>query len=212
MPVKEKAQRPRQRAEQKRALETKAQILNAATELFSTLGFDGVSIRTIESHAEVKRGLVAHHFGTKEALWKAVADALFGDMSELLGEADPRLSDLPADARIRAYLAGFVRFSAERPEVSRMMVQEGKTKTWRLDYLVEHFVRPRIAWLKEIVGFEMDPHLHYMVIGASTFVFDVEHECRELFGVDPRSEAFVRAHAKAVADLLLSKEAAINTD
>ncbi len=192
---------PRKRAEQQRAKETRAHLLKAATDLFSTFGYDGVSIRTIEAHAEVKRGLVAHHFGTKEALWKAVVEDMFADMSRLLGEDDPALADLPAEARFQAYLSAFIRFSAARPEINRMMVQEGKAKSWRLDYLLERFVRPRVDWTQEIVGKEVDPHTHYMMIGAATFVFDVEFECEALFGINPRSEEFVRQHAKAVCNL-----------
>jgi hypothetical protein len=39
--------------------------------------------------------------------------------------------------------------------------------------------------------------------GAGAFVFSAEHECRQLFGVDPRAEDFVDRHADLVANLLL---------
>ena len=68
MTAETKAKRSPQKATQKRAEETRERLLDAATELFAALGFDGVSARTIETHAGVQRGLIAYHFDTKEAL------------------------------------------------------------------------------------------------------------------------------------------------
>jgi hypothetical protein len=48
-----------------------------------------------------------------------------------------------------------------------------------------------------------DPHAYYIALGASTLVFDVDHECRELFGVDPTTDVFIREHADRVADVIL---------
>ena len=71
------ASKPRIRAVQQRAEDTRARLLEAGIELFSTRGFDGTSIRDVETAAGVKRGLVAYHFGTKEAFWKAAVDRIF---------------------------------------------------------------------------------------------------------------------------------------
>ncbi len=193
--------RVQQRAIQPRAEITRAKILRAAIELFSSQGYDGASIRLIETAAGVKRGLVNHHYGTKAELWKAAVTEMFDEFSLLPArqEAESTETDL------RNGIQAFVRFSAAHPELNRLMVQEGKAPSWRLDYLVEHFVRPRVEWMSAMSGQPLDPHALYMLIGAATFVFDVEYECRALFGVDPRSRAFVDAHADAVTDLLLGR-------
>jgi AcrR family transcriptional regulator len=197
----------RKRAVQKRAEETKSQILAAAIGLFSTFGYEGVSIRTVESQARVKRGLVAYHFGPKEELWKAAVDALFGDSNEMMIELATSMMDLAPEARSRAAIGAFVRFSAQRPEVSRLMVQEGRARSWRLDYLLEHYVRPRVDWITDALGEKLDAHRHYMMLGAATFVFDVESECEALFDVDPRTEEFANDHANAVSDMISAMRA-----
>jgi TetR/AcrR family transcriptional regulator len=196
--------RPRIRAPQRRAEQTRASVLGAAIELFSSLGFEGVSLRTLEAHAGVQRGAVAYHFGTKDALWRAAVDRVFERFAAHFAPLESTLRDLPRDARVRAAIAAFVRFSAEMPELSRMMVQEGKQASWRLAYLVDRYIRPQLDWLRGVAGFPLDAHTFYAAVGAASVVFDVEHECRRLFGVDPTSDAFIREHAARVADLVLA--------
>ncbi|MCP4209613.1 MAG: TetR/AcrR family transcriptional regulator [Shimia sp.] len=80
-------EKQRQRAPSKRALETRARILDAAERVFARSGFDAASIRDIAAEAEVQGALVNHHGGSKEELfWRVVA----------------RRADVLADARIAA--------------------------------------------------------------------------------------------------------------
>lgn len=51
-------------------------ILTAARKLFSERGLHGTSIRDIENESGVSKGLILHHFNTKEALYAAVQDQL----------------------------------------------------------------------------------------------------------------------------------------
>ncbi len=195
--------KPRQRAPQKRAEETKEAILNAGVELFSTQGFEGVSVRAIEEASQTKRGLVAYHFDSKEVLWKAVAKRIFENLPGLPPAAEAALQGLSKEAQIRAHMTAFIQHSAAHPEISRLIIQEGKAQTWRLEYLVENCVRPRVRWMEKLMG-TLDAHTMYIFIGAATLVFDVEAECESLFGFNPREEAFVNAHANKVCDLLLN--------
>ena len=194
---------PRQRAIQQRAEDTKEAILEAAVELFSTQGFDGVAIRAIEEASGTKRGLVNYHFGDKEALWRAVVDRVFGEAptnDELLRA----VQDLDHEAQVRAQLTAFVRFSAERPEVSRLIIQEGKARSWRLAHLVEHYIKPRLDRFQDLLGHQVDAHTLYSFIGAATLVFDVEAEVEHLFGFNPRSDEFIAEHARRVCDMIMA--------
>ena len=51
-------------------------VLTAATRLFSQKGLHGTSIRNIEEASGVSKGLIMHHFQTKENLYAAVQDDL----------------------------------------------------------------------------------------------------------------------------------------
>lgn len=187
---------------QQRAEETRSRLLDAAMELFSTRGYEGSSVRDIETAAGVKRGLAAYHFGSKEELWKAAVAHTFDALDMDGGEGAIAGS---RDA-LRDALRAFVLFSAAHPELNRLMVQEGSVPGWRSEFLVERYVRPRVDALSRLVGRALDPHELYVLIGASTFVFNVAHECETLFGVDPRDESFAAAHADVVADVLFGAE------
>ena len=56
--------------------QTVQDILNAATSLFSQKGLHGTSLRDIEKASGVSKGLILHHFETKENLYAAVQDSL----------------------------------------------------------------------------------------------------------------------------------------
>jgi len=189
------------RGQQKRACETREALLETAIELFSTRGYDGVSIRALEVQADVQRGAVAYHFENKEQLWRTAIDRLTGRAAAYFDPLEQTLQVLDEDERVRAMIAVFIRFSAETPELSRLMVQEGRHDSWRLQYIIETFSRRRITWADELTGWLRNPHIFYIVIGASTLVFDVEYECRHLFDVDPTTDEFIREHASQVADV-----------
>jgi|GEM_PF-187471 len=54
------------------SIRTRESILDAAERLFASHGYNGVSIRDITKHANVRKSLAAHHFGSKEDLFQAV--------------------------------------------------------------------------------------------------------------------------------------------
>jgi AcrR family transcriptional regulator len=67
------ASRPTSRAEQRRR--TEARILDAATQVFFSAGYDRATIRAVAMAAGVDAGLVMHYFGSKQELYRRVIDA-----------------------------------------------------------------------------------------------------------------------------------------
>ena len=78
--------RPGSRAEQR--LRTEARILDAATQVFFSAGYDRTTIRAVASAAGVDAGLVMHYFGSKQELYRRVIDAA----------PVPEISGTPAEA------------------------------------------------------------------------------------------------------------------
>ena len=66
--------RPGSRAEQRRRTETR--ILDAATQVFFSAGYDRATIRAVASAAEVDAGLVMHYFGSKQELYRRIVEKL----------------------------------------------------------------------------------------------------------------------------------------
>ncbi|MBB4894234.1 AcrR family transcriptional regulator [Streptomyces olivoverticillatus] len=110
-----------ERAPQQRALRTKASILRAAAEVFDEYGFSGASVTKITKRAKVTQGAVYFHFGSKEALAKAVMVGQ-GDELELPGGPDglQRLIDitlyLAEQLQTNPVLRGGVRLAVEQGE------------------------------------------------------------------------------------------------
>jgi TetR/AcrR family transcriptional regulator len=199
----------RTRRVQQRALDTQASLLDTAIEVFSRQGYDAVSVRSIEEQAGVNRGLVAYHFKDKAALWRHSVDRLFASMRRSLRKATESVDE--EDQLAEALARAFVRYSAERPALNRLMLQESLQASWRLEYLVERQIKPMLDALRrdapeasDKVWGHGDPHRYYAFIGAAAFVFSAAEECQLLFGVSPNDEAFIEKHAAMVLRTLLA--------
>ncbi len=84
-------------------------VLDAAEQLMSVRGFNGVSLRSICRLANVNLGSVTYHFGTKEGLLRAIYERHVRPMNsrrmELLGEAVRQFDRAQRlEAIIRAFL------------------------------------------------------------------------------------------------------------
>lgn len=62
---------------------TRTRLLDAAEKVFSQFGFEGTSVRMINTEADVDSGAIHYHFGTKQDLFRAVikrrGETLSGD-------------------------------------------------------------------------------------------------------------------------------------
>jgi len=70
----------------------KDRILSAALEEFATRGYEAASTNAIAARAEVAKGLVFHHFGSKEALFAVLFEKEVTRLTELVLQPPDRLS------------------------------------------------------------------------------------------------------------------------
>jgi AcrR family transcriptional regulator len=196
-----------------RSAATRARILAAALPAFARHGFEGASTRQIAAAADVNQGLITYHFAGKLALWQAAVDDVFARLRASLDERRAELDGADAATRVRLAVRHFVRFSAENPELHRLMAQEGKSDGPRLRWLVERHVRPLFELSTSLIreaqraGFAppLEPiHLHYVLIGAAAHPFVVAPEFQLLCGRDPAAAGGIDAYAAAIEQLLLS--------
>jgi AcrR family transcriptional regulator len=200
--------KPRSRSEQREA--TRERIVEAALEAFAEKGFHGASTRDIAERAGTNQGLITYHFHSKDELWRAAADRIFGMLAKRLGEQLAGLESGDPRERAREAIRIYVRFVAAHPELFRLMVDEGKNSDPRMRWLVDTHLKPRYEQFMRprglgIAGFDETslPHAYYVLAGAGSLIFAVAPECRRLTGLDPESEAAVEAHADFVARLLV---------
>jgi AcrR family transcriptional regulator len=96
----QQASSPQQTAPGKRAAQgraTRGQLIEVATTLFADRGYEGTSIEAVLAAAGVSRGALYHHFAGKEALFKAVLEALSERVTAKVTEAIRDCTD-PVDA------------------------------------------------------------------------------------------------------------------
>ncbi len=130
-------------------------LLDAALVEFAAHGFDGASTRAIAQRAGAHQPQINYFFSSKEQLWQAAVNRVF----ELLGDSvDEPLGLIETnglderEAIVEAFseaVRRFVRFSADRPDLNRIMNLEATSDSARLRWLVETHVRPRYERIAE---------------------------------------------------------------
>jgi AcrR family transcriptional regulator len=190
---------------------TRERIMTAALDLFSERSFEGATTREIAARAGVTQPLLNYHFRSKDDLWRASVDGLFGDLTEALTARVEGLRGVDDLTVMQLLIREFIHFSAAHPQVHRLITQECKIDGPRMDWLVERHIRPlyeataeRLSRLVE-AGLLPDipvAHLYYIVTGAGPTMFVLAPECQRLTGVDPADPAVIEAHADAVCRLL----------
>ena len=136
------------RAEQRDA--TRQRIVDAAIETFAEHGFGASSTRDIATRAGVTQGLLTYHFASKDELWRAAADQIFGRSGRRPPAASHRTRRTGAD--VRAAIRTYVHFSADHPELFHFMVDAGRHDDERMRWLVETHLAPFFAGLRGLGG------------------------------------------------------------
>ena len=118
-------------------------ILDAALEAFAVHGFDGMSIRALNKEFGLSHATVNQRFGTKDALYTAAID--HGFRSLLLDLNDEIAAfGTPADPleELRLRFRAFLVASSRRPEIGRLMNNEGLVDTPRLERIFRRYIEP----------------------------------------------------------------------
>jgi TetR/AcrR family transcriptional regulator len=190
--------------------QARERIVTAAVKAFADKGFDAASTREIAQGAGVDQGLLTYHFPSKDLLWRAAADRIFGVLEKrLLERFSAPLQGSPRE-RSRAAIREYVRLMAAHPEFFRFMLDGGHRADARTRWLVDTHLQPRFAFMQEFgvarvraLAEDEVPHAFYALAGAASFIFAVAPSCKRLTGLDPRRKQAIEAHADFVAKLMV---------
>ena len=204
----------RERVPRSSADPTRDRILAAAIDLFSERSFDGAATREIAARAGVTQPLLNYHYRSKDELWRAAVDSLFDLLERSMNDRVAEISDADELTGAKLLVREFITFSARNPQLHRLITQECKADSARMDYLVERHVRPlydrTVALFERLARDGAVPpiapaHLYYILTGAGPTMFVLAPECRRLSGLDPESNEVIDAHADAVCLLLFGR-------
>jgi TetR/AcrR family transcriptional regulator len=191
-------------------------LLQSALVEFGAKGFDGASTRAIALRVDAHQPQINYHFESKEALWAASVDYLFGVLGEALDGALPADLAQSTGSDLAAGFADgirrFVRFAAEHPELNQIMVHEATAASDRLTWITETHIKPNfdaigVAWRMLRDAGQAAPIdsdiLYYLLVGAASQPYVTAAEVRLLTGRDPGQPEWINAHAEALVAILL---------
>jgi AcrR family transcriptional regulator len=131
----QQAATPQQTAPGKRVAQgraTRGQLIEVATGLFADRGYEGTSIEAVLAEAGVSRGALYHHFAGKEALFRAVLEAVSDRVTAEVTEAIRDCTD-PVDA-MRTGAMAWIDLAGD-PVIQRVMLVDAPSvlgwEQWR---------------------------------------------------------------------------------
>lgn len=189
-------------------------LLEAALVEFAEKGFAGASTRAIAARIGAHQPQINYHFESKEALWTAAVDHLFGQLVEAMRglPVDPTLEAKELADVAAEMIRRFVRFAARHPELNRIMLHEATSDSGRLAWMAQRHVKPLYDGVRKMwkalrragIAAPIDERLfHYVMVGAASLVYVNAPEVRILSGIEPTSPRWVEAHAEGLIAMLL---------
>ena len=200
--------RPAEEAE-----ETRRRIVDVALALFMERGYEAVSVRDIAEGAGAAHGLIRHHFGSKEGVWRAVVDAAG---AEYEGALRPLIADAAAAPEEEAVAAaaeivrGVVLVSARHPGIGSLLSHEGTEGGERLDHLLGHAAPLRELWAPIFERAQSQGYLRQFdedtfflfLLTAGVIPFALSALSRGILGADVLAEDQAERHADRLVQTL----------
>jgi TetR/AcrR family transcriptional regulator, regulator of cefoperazone and chloramphenicol sensitivity len=135
--------------------ETRTRVLTAAARLFAANGFKKVTVREICRAADANVAAVNYHFGDKEGLYREVLGKAIETMQATTEAARQIGEGGSAEQKLRVYIRVFLqRVIGEGQDtwIHQLMAHEIADPTPALDLVIEQVIRPRMAYLSDIVA------------------------------------------------------------
>jgi AcrR family transcriptional regulator len=210
-PAAKRREGPRKRAEQRRSIETRASILNAAIVEFAEKGFEGASIRAIADRLGLQHPLITYHYRTKDILWRAAAKHAFQEIRSEWDTSPSKGPDPSPLAQLRQEYTTLFRYTVAFPDFHRFMRQETFTNNPRLKWAAKEVLAPLLErLLPQIVeaqrqGFlpAVDPVLfHYMMVSLSATLSGFGPEMRLTSGLSSEDPKVASAYWRLVSEIV----------
>ena len=193
---------------------TKETVLEAALKIFAREGFYNAKLREIAELAGTTHGLIRHHFGSKDALYKAVIDyGLSLHENKLLKIIKLNKSDDPL-VLFKEFIASYVSFVAKNPELSKILMHNNSSSSPHFDYLVErqkrlHSIIVPVFWRLQQLGYFEDFDHYSLLVYVHALVatpIAMGEMTKKLVGKDMYSRRSIALHTKRVLKFLFPEE------
>lgn len=186
-------------------------LLDAALDCFSAYGFEGASMRLIAERAQISPPLLMYHFDSKENLWAAALEDIVGHYVEHIRDVLAENHALTATETLKIYLAEYIKLSAEKPQLLRIMTQQSIQESDKFEWLLDKFLRRhfelitdliRRAQLEGNVRAGNPAQLYYFIISSISTPFTAGRGYKILSGSDIFSDIEMKSLLDFVTDIL----------
>jgi len=124
-------------------------LLALAFAQFAERGYDATMVRDLARQLGISHNLLNVRFGRKSDLWKAAVEWRLADASR---DVEPAFdSDATAEERLIDLIERFCQWASVHPDIVGICYHEGQHPGWRLDFIVNRFVRPFQARLDRLI-------------------------------------------------------------
>src|SRR5437899_5557464 len=206
--------RRKTRAQQQRALATRAAILNAAIAEFAERGFEGASIRRIADRTGLQHPLITYHYRSKDILWRDAAEHAFTRIREEWDLRVPEQAPVSTLERLREEYRAVFQYTAAFPEFHRFMRQEALSRNPRLRWVAKTILRPLIDRLLPQISAAQNANLlpkvepilfHYMMVSLTATLSGFGPEMEVVSDLSPGDSRVAEAYWRLVEEIVFGK-------
>lgn len=126
--------------------DTKKKILDKALELFSTQGYDAVSVGQIAKAVGIKAPSLYNHFSSKQAIFDAIVESTAAQYEEDTGKIDIHVQDVKQDISVFTEITEEALFEKVR-QIFEYSLHNELISRFRRMMTIEQFRSPELAAL-----------------------------------------------------------------
>jgi len=126
--------------------DTKRKILDKALELFSTQGYDAVSVGQIAKAVGIKAPSLYNHFPSKQAIFDAIVESTAAQYEEDTGKIDIHVQDVKQDISVFTEITEEALFEKVR-QIFEYSLRNELISRFRRMMTIEQFRSPELAAL-----------------------------------------------------------------
>ena len=187
-------------------------ILDAATELFSHLGYDGTSLGEVSKLSGTSKQNLLYHFDGKEGLWKETVADVFSKVDQAFAESFR--SAVEAEDPVMAIATAYFEVCRQSPAYVRLPMIEGINDTWRSKLIAEKYLKPHVdAFQRQVEALVAEGrlpdipaiHLQNLVAGGAQLYLALAPIWKHAVGADTTDEAFLEGYRRTIAVVLSSR-------
>jgi TetR/AcrR family transcriptional regulator len=196
------------------SLRTREMILEGAMQEFADRGFDGARMDQIALRAGVNKNLLYHHYGSKDGLFSALLEHMYGKIRERQADLELRDKD-PVDA-IRRLVIFTGKVWVQYPEFLRLLQSENLNGGRHVSASpnISQLYEPLLGTLHELLergrksrAFrdDVDPVDLYISISALTAHYiNNRHTFQAIFGQSLMSPQRIKQRLEHAADMVVA--------